>query len=276
MAKWIETCLDAERTPCCPTCRAEMPRAYYSRIAARRLTPEDAPVVWEDEIDADLRGWLATHARRCPECRVWIEKNGGCAHMTCMRCRREFCWDCLVPGCPVHHFTPEFYARVIAAIIKNICAMVMIGGTAFPRAQAPLEQTFLFFANSLLVLESIVSVCAIVQPLSNLIRIRWFGRLHDEGAPVPGLVLLSVYLTALFFCYQYYFTWTSHVSVRDVTLTLASACLMCFAERIGDVLCAFIHNNYDGCHFAFLSSIAIAAIATIIIRLGNTCESCHV
>eukprot|EP01017_Pseudomicrothorax_dubius_P031337 TRINITY_DN3992_c0_g1_i4.p1 TRINITY_DN3992_c0_g1~~TRINITY_DN3992_c0_g1_i4.p1 ORF type:complete len:461 (+),score=66.08 TRINITY_DN3992_c0_g1_i4:61-1383(+) len=31
--------------------------------------------------------------KQCPRCRMWVEKNGGCNHMTC-RCRFEFCYVC--------------------------------------------------------------------------------------------------------------------------------------------------------------------------------------
>ena len=30
----------------------------------------------------------------CPMCSVYIEKNGGCRHMTCRNCGFEYCWDC--------------------------------------------------------------------------------------------------------------------------------------------------------------------------------------
>ncbi|KAF4635464.1 hypothetical protein G7Y89_g2641 [Cudoniella acicularis] len=33
----------------------------------------------------------------CPKCNSPIEKNGGCDHMTCLKCKDEFCWECLAP-----------------------------------------------------------------------------------------------------------------------------------------------------------------------------------
>ncbi|KAK0620822.1 hypothetical protein B0T14DRAFT_481918 [Immersiella caudata] len=33
--------------------------------------------------------------KKCPGCGWAIEKNQGCAHMTCIICKHEFCYDCL-------------------------------------------------------------------------------------------------------------------------------------------------------------------------------------
>ena len=44
--------------------------------------------------DSETRNYLLVHTQDCPKCRVRIEKNGGCSHMTCNRCKHEFCWVC--------------------------------------------------------------------------------------------------------------------------------------------------------------------------------------
>jgi ariadne-2 len=44
--------------------------------------------------DSETRNYLLVHTQDCPKCKVCIEKNGGCAHMTCYHCKHEFCWVC--------------------------------------------------------------------------------------------------------------------------------------------------------------------------------------
>mmetsp|Transcript_44786 Transcript_44786/g.57362 ORF Transcript_44786/g.57362 Transcript_44786/m.57362 type:complete len:303 (-) Transcript_44786:256-1164(-) len=50
-----------------------------------------------DQVDVVRLGmWRATKdSKRCPGCRMIIEKNGGCNHMTCGKCRHAFHWCCL-------------------------------------------------------------------------------------------------------------------------------------------------------------------------------------
>lgn len=33
--------------------------------------------------------------KRCPKCKVYIERDEGCAQMMCKNCKHAFCWYCL-------------------------------------------------------------------------------------------------------------------------------------------------------------------------------------
>jgi ariadne-1 len=47
--------------------------------------------------DSETYRWIIAHTKLCPNCRVAIEKNGGCNHIICKRCKHEFCWVCSGP-----------------------------------------------------------------------------------------------------------------------------------------------------------------------------------
>ncbi|XP_045177754.2 ankyrin repeat and IBR domain-containing protein 1-like [Mercenaria mercenaria] len=39
--------------------------------------------------------WLVTNSKSCPNCKSPIQKNEGCNHMKCSKCKYDFCWVCL-------------------------------------------------------------------------------------------------------------------------------------------------------------------------------------
>nr|OQO03080.1 hypothetical protein B0A51_18846 [Rachicladosporium sp. CCFEE 5018] len=41
--------------------------------------------------------WVQKNSKQCPnaKCGFSIQKKSGCDHMTCSRCKHEFCWECL-------------------------------------------------------------------------------------------------------------------------------------------------------------------------------------
>lgn len=50
-----------------------------------------------DKSDGRTMDWLLSNTKRCPKCKMSIEKNQGCRHMKCKSCTHSFCWDCMHP-----------------------------------------------------------------------------------------------------------------------------------------------------------------------------------
>eukprot|EP01113_Clastostelium_recurvatum_P026950 TRINITY_DN3240_c0_g1_i2.p1 TRINITY_DN3240_c0_g1~~TRINITY_DN3240_c0_g1_i2.p1 ORF type:complete len:524 (-),score=137.32 TRINITY_DN3240_c0_g1_i2:50-1435(-) len=51
--------------------------------------------VENNEGEDRFRKWATANTKPCPKCQSSIEKNGGCNHMSCSRCKHQFCWLCL-------------------------------------------------------------------------------------------------------------------------------------------------------------------------------------
>lgn len=47
--------------------------------------------------------WIRRSTKPCPGCQTRVEKNGGCMHISCLRCRHEFWWCCLRPYAETRH-----------------------------------------------------------------------------------------------------------------------------------------------------------------------------
>lgn len=90
---WIKGELAAKRVTCtCCSCK------YCFLCLLPYHAPNSCATIkkWLSKCqdDSETRNYLLVHTQDCPKCHVCIEKNGGCSHMTCNRCKHEFCWVC--------------------------------------------------------------------------------------------------------------------------------------------------------------------------------------
>ena len=45
--------------------------------------------------DSETANYIRANTKDCPRCGTCIEKNGGCNHMHCNKCKLDFCWVCM-------------------------------------------------------------------------------------------------------------------------------------------------------------------------------------
>ena len=59
-------------------------------------------VVWfirDRGVDSELkRGLAGSKWRQCPHCGMATIKNGGCSHMKCGLCKKDYCWGVFANG----------------------------------------------------------------------------------------------------------------------------------------------------------------------------------
>ncbi|KAM5324315.1 1-acyl-sn-glycerol-3-phosphate acyltransferase delta isoform 1-T3 [Glossophaga mutica] len=100
------TCAGGDGLGCglvfCRDCREAAHEGECSALAASAAATQAYRV---DERAAEQARWeessketIKQTTKPCPRCRVPVEKNGGCMHMTCPQpqCRLDWCWHC---GC---------------------------------------------------------------------------------------------------------------------------------------------------------------------------------
>jgi parkin len=99
------------RSLTCPECRFNFCReckAEYHRGPCNVAAPLNNQAVGQGQQidparlnrsrwDEATRNFIQSNdmIKQCPNCQTYIEKNRGCMHMTCTRCRFEFCWLCM-------------------------------------------------------------------------------------------------------------------------------------------------------------------------------------
>jgi len=88
----LDACCNVDQVTCtacdtsfCPNCNDEPHEGMTCEEFQRKRHAER----W-----GEAKDYMKNETKQCPYCLVWIEKNGGCNHMTCHHCRGEFCWLC--------------------------------------------------------------------------------------------------------------------------------------------------------------------------------------
>lgn len=79
------TCEQCHKTYCAQ-CLINHPEYMSCQAAKENYSTAD---------DKANQSWKNQHSKQCPHCHTNIEKNRGCDHITCTKCRHEFCWKCM-------------------------------------------------------------------------------------------------------------------------------------------------------------------------------------
>ncbi|XP_049788774.1 ankyrin repeat and IBR domain-containing protein 1-like isoform X1 [Schistocerca nitens] len=82
-------CLGEAHAPC----GCQQWQQWQRKISEVR--PEELRASCTETEDAANCLWLVTNSKPCPNCKSPIQKNEGCNHMKCSKCKCDFCWVCL-------------------------------------------------------------------------------------------------------------------------------------------------------------------------------------
>ncbi|XP_075937458.1 ankyrin repeat and IBR domain-containing protein 1-like isoform X1 [Anarhichas minor] len=74
-------------------CDCEIWKLWLQKVTEMR--PEELAGVSEAYEDAANCLWLLSNSKSCANCKSPIQKNEGCNHMQCAKCKYDFCWICL-------------------------------------------------------------------------------------------------------------------------------------------------------------------------------------
>ena len=106
---------------------------------------------WSEKNSAESENvtWIMANTKQCPKCRLNIEKNQGCNHMTCRKqtggCGHDFCWLCLGPWSEHGDQTGGYYNCNKYETVKNKDEKMRQDETARAAAKHELDRYMHFF-----------------------------------------------------------------------------------------------------------------------------------
>uniref|UniRef100_A0A8C7EHN0 E3 ubiquitin-protein ligase RNF144B n=1 Tax=Nothoprocta perdicaria TaxID=30464 RepID=A0A8C7EHN0_NOTPE len=77
----------------CPACRLRFCSSCEEPWHPDPRRPRRLPVLFG--AGSLIRMEIESPIKQCPVCRIYIERNEGCAQMMCKNCKHTFCWYCL-------------------------------------------------------------------------------------------------------------------------------------------------------------------------------------
>lgn len=111
----------------CNQCMTKHPEYMSCHAAKDQLASPD---------EKANKKWVELHSKPCPQCHAAIEKNFGCDHMTCSKCRYEFCWKCLRKyPCPDGYLCHEPEQPIVLENVIRPRAPIVARRTLDERAQ---------------------------------------------------------------------------------------------------------------------------------------------
>ncbi|RMC04983.1 hypothetical protein DUI87_18163 [Hirundo rustica rustica] len=107
-------CLGEAHEPCdCQTWKD-----WLQKIS--EMKPEELVGVSEAYEDAANCLWLLTNSKPCANCKSPIQKNEGCNHMQCAKCKYDFCWICLEEWKKHSSSTGGYYRCTRYEVIQHV------------------------------------------------------------------------------------------------------------------------------------------------------------
>lgn len=86
----------------CDSCEeiycAQCLKQHSARLTCLQATEENKKIsANKEEQEKESQKWKERYTRPCPACKASIQKNEGCNHMSCAKCKHQFCWQCMNP-----------------------------------------------------------------------------------------------------------------------------------------------------------------------------------